>query len=46
MISCDGDFLLPNLVVLIPRNMLIKDSPDLFQFVKDVVEKLGYEAWN
>ncbi|GLT30287.1 hypothetical protein SLA2020_050940 [Shorea laevis] len=24
--------------------MLVQDSPDLFQFVKNVVEKLGYEV--
>ncbi|GKV45133.1 hypothetical protein SLEP1_g52248 [Rubroshorea leprosula] len=53
-ISCDGDFLLPILVGDYAIERIIEalwgddngDSPDLFQFVKNVVEKLGYEVWS
>ncbi|GLT82572.1 hypothetical protein SLE2022_009360 [Rubroshorea leprosula] len=51
-ISCDGDFLLPILVGDYAIERIIEalwgddsgDSPDLFQFVTNVVEKLGYEV--
>ncbi|KAH9662515.1 BFN domain-containing protein [Citrus sinensis] len=53
-ISCDGDFLLPIIVGEFAVDKLlyalledggdeVGDCPDQFQFVKNVVEKLGYE---
>lgn len=52
-ISCDGDFLLPIIVGEFAVDKLLyalfddggdEDCPDQFQFVKNVVEKLGYEV--
>ncbi|KAK9230832.1 hypothetical protein WN943_021062 [Citrus x changshan-huyou] len=54
-ISCDGDFLLPIIVGEFAVDKLlyallddggdeVGDCPDQFQFVKNVVEKLGYEV--
>lgn len=54
-ISCDGDFLLPIIVGEFSVDKLLyaflddgdgedEDCPDQFQFVKNVVEKLGYEV--
>lgn len=52
-ISCDGDFLLPIIVGEFAVDKLVyalldagedEDCPEQFQFVKNVVEKLGYEV--
>ncbi|XP_050241641.1 uncharacterized protein LOC126690502 isoform X2 [Quercus robur] len=51
-ISCDGDFLLPIIVGEFAVEKLIDpqwedkngDSPDQFNFIRDLVEKLGYQA--
>lgn len=51
-ISCDGDFLLPIIVGEFAIEKLIDpqwedkngDSPDQFNFIRDLVEKLGYQV--
>lgn len=51
-ISCDGDFLLPIVVGEFAIERLLdahwedenEDSPDQFQFLRNLVEKLGYEV--
>ncbi|XP_050241639.1 bifunctional nuclease 2 isoform X1 [Quercus robur] len=51
-ISCDGDFLLPIIVGEFAVEKLIDpqwedkngDSPDQFNFIRDLVEKLGYQV--
>ncbi|XP_019054341.1 PREDICTED: bifunctional nuclease 2-like isoform X2 [Nelumbo nucifera] len=51
-VSCDGDFLLPIIVGEYAVKKIIDafmedkngDSPDQFQFVRNLVEKLGYEV--
>ncbi|XP_024032856.1 bifunctional nuclease 2 isoform X2 [Morus notabilis] len=51
-ISCDGEFLLPIVVGELAVERLLdahwgddnEDSPDQFQFLRNLVEKLGYEV--
>ncbi|KAJ0039664.1 hypothetical protein Pint_28589 [Pistacia integerrima] len=53
-ISCDGDFLLPIIVGEFAVEKILDallgedngDCPDQFQFVKNLVDELGYEVWS